>query len=469
MKQPAFQGIDVVYKGKADNKDIRDLLEKLIPKASEQMREYAKKFKGASELETCKKIFNFLKNDITYLADGNEQVIKMPSALLKKKIGDCKSFSLFTASVLDNLKIPYTITYTSYNENPIPAHVYIVTKSGIIIDAVYGIFNQEKKAKYKYKKNMNVRYMAGINEDSGMGLTIVSKEKRDQFKNYTKEQLAQAEANAKRLRDKAIKEAEIVKAQAQAKARQLENFAKEQRDKLTQSSKTIGLSGGRALFLLMIQNNLDGFATKLSTGNTANLMSAWYKLGGDRTKLGKALKIGASKPEKKLGFLPKLNAIYDKAGINGMGAVDPNEKAQTLPSQSGSDSVARQQVNETIAKYKMDGNIQGLIIGLCTASGTVIGTAVGPPHGTAIGVGAGATLGSVVIGLTPVILNAVRKTPKIDNPDLALTPVDIDPDSKGDINAEFDRPSFMPSKNTLLYVGGALLVAGGIYFATKKK
>jgi len=152
MNQPAFQGVDVVYKGKADNKDIRDLLEKLVPKATEQMKEYAQKFKGANELETSKKIFDFLKNDLRYIADGNEQVIKLPSALLKTKIGDCKSYSLFTASILDNLGIPYIITYASYNDNPIPHHVYIVTKNGIIIDAVYGIFNKEKKAKYKYKK-----------------------------------------------------------------------------------------------------------------------------------------------------------------------------------------------------------------------------------------------------------------------------------------------------------------------------
>jgi hypothetical protein len=65
MNQPAFQGIDVVYKGKADNKDIRDLLEKLVPKASEQMKGYAQKFKGKTELQTCKNIFNFLKNDLT--------------------------------------------------------------------------------------------------------------------------------------------------------------------------------------------------------------------------------------------------------------------------------------------------------------------------------------------------------------------------------------------------------------------
>ena len=481
MNQPAFQGVDVVYKGKADNKDIRDLLEKLVPKATEQMKEYAQKFKGANELETSKKIFNFLKNDLRYIADGNEQVIKLPSALLKTKVGDCKSYALFTASILDNLGIPYIITYTSYNDNPIPHHVYITTKNGIIIDAVYGIFNKEKKANYKYKKNMNVRYMAGMGSTCGCGgkcgcnkgmgaFTLVSKEKRDkleadlkakrdQLNNYAKEQ----EEKAKALRDKAIADAKALRDKAEAEAKKL-------RDKITQGGSTIALAPGRALFMLILENNFDGFATKLASENTTALLNGWYKLGGDRTKLAKALKTGASKPAKKLGFLPKLNAIYDKAGINGMGAVDSNEKPQTLTSNTTTDTTGKQQANAAIEQYKMDGNIQGLIGALCTAAGTTIGTLIGPPHGSALGTVAGGALGITVIALTPVIVKAVRKTPATADPNAPLSNTTIDPESKGDFNDEFNKvvPSSMTSNNTLLYVGGAGLLAGAIYLATKK-
>jgi len=42
MSQPSFQGIDVTYKSQADNKDIRDLLVKLVPKAKSQMVEFSK-------------------------------------------------------------------------------------------------------------------------------------------------------------------------------------------------------------------------------------------------------------------------------------------------------------------------------------------------------------------------------------------------------------------------------------------
>ena len=495
MNQPKFEGIDSVYKSKADNKDIRDLLEKLVPKAKGQMAEFSKRFKGASDEQTCRNIFNYLMNHFTYLADGEEQIIKLPSALLKKKIGDCKSYSLFTASVLENLGIPYTIVYTSYNANPIPQHVYIITQKGCIIDAVYGKFNQEKPPTFKYKKNMNVRYMAGISGcgcggkcgcNAGMGLTLVSKEKREQAK--------QAIKSAVKDPQQAIKDA---KASVEAKAKQARDKAIELAKKLPQALKTGGLSGGRALFMLMIQNNLDGFATKLSQGNTAALLNQWYQLGGDRTKLSEALKKGASKPEKKINFLPKLNKIYDKAGISGIGAINPNEKPQTLEKPK-TDSEAKKQANAAISQYKMDGNIQGLIGTLCTATGTAIGAAVGAAGGltaaatATVGSVSGAALGTIVIGMTPVIDNAVRKTPKTDNPELPLIPPAIDPTSVGDFfnnaggNVIYDKDGNIlkldskgsgvlndwdnnNNKNTILYAGGAALLAAGIYFATKKK
>ena len=121
--QPQFEGIDAVYKSKADNKDIRDLLVKLVPKAKAQMVTFAQKFKGRTQQETCKNIFDYIKSNFTYVADGGEQIIKLPSALLRKKVGDCKSYSLFTSSILENLKIPYKFVYTSYSANPIPQHV----------------------------------------------------------------------------------------------------------------------------------------------------------------------------------------------------------------------------------------------------------------------------------------------------------------------------------------------------------
>jgi hypothetical protein len=61
------------------------------------------------------------------------------------------------------LGIPHKLVYASYDpKDPTPSHIYVVTDSGCIIDAVYGKFNAEKKATFKKYKKMNISYIAGV-------------------------------------------------------------------------------------------------------------------------------------------------------------------------------------------------------------------------------------------------------------------------------------------------------------------
>ena len=386
--KPQFEGIDAVYKSKADNKDIRDLLVKLVPKAKAQMGTFAQQFKGRNPQETCKKIFDYIKSNFTYVADGGEQIIKLPSALLRKKVGDCKSYSLFTASILENLKIPYKFVYTSYSANPIPQHVYVVTENGCIIDVVYGIFNQEKKPTYKYTQDMNVRYMSGISGncdcESQMGkITIISKDKR------------------------------------QAAAAQVKATAK----KVGKSVSIVGLSGGRALILAMVKKNLDGFASKMQKIDTNKLKSSWEKAGGNFSTLQSAIKEGASKPAKRLGFLGKLQKLVkSKGGVRGLGALS-------------------------------EGEIQAAIVTVSTA----IGTAIAPAAGTA----AGASLGAALAAMYPTIVDMLKQTPATESDiiqggdDLTLDLVE-----EGGTATSFDFGKILP----FVAIGGAVL-----YFVMNKK
>ena len=423
--KPKFEGIDSVYKSKADNKDIRDLLERLVPKAKSQMVEFSQQFKGRTEQETCKKIFDYLKNNFTYVADGEEQIIKLPSALLKKKVGDCKSYSLFTSAILENLGLPYSFIYTSYNNNPIPGHVYVTTENGCIIDAVYGIFNQEKKPIYKYKKNMNVRYMAGMCNDcnnTSMGkIVLVSPEKRKQAGNFFKEK-------ADDLGDAARKAAENAKRIADEAARK----AREAAEKLKQGTLTVTLAPARNLILLLIKNNLDGFASKLQATNPEPFANKWLDFGGDRTILTKTIKEGASKPEKKLGLLPKIKKLLGNR-INGIGEV-------VIPEE-----------------------IKAKIIAACTSAGTAI---AGPSGATA-----GAAAGGIIVGLLPTMINALKRVPDTAS-DTITTPTDIDNTTNteqggGSGSGTPSTPSGMNMKTILPIV--AIVAAGGIYLATRKK
>jgi hypothetical protein len=156
---------NITFKVGATNFELQRAIEAALPAAVAQTKDLAKRFKGSTEKQSCEKIFNFLLNDIQYKVDGNNQKIKLPSAFMREKSGDCKSYSLFTGAILSNLKIPFNFTYASYNPtDKTPEHIYVTTKSGCIIDAVYGKFNAEKKPTYKFQKPMNISYISGIKE-----------------------------------------------------------------------------------------------------------------------------------------------------------------------------------------------------------------------------------------------------------------------------------------------------------------
>jgi hypothetical protein len=156
-------GQTILVKQNANNSELQRAIEAVIPAATKQAASIADRYKGKNEAETCKKIFDYLKNNINYKADGANQAVRLPSGLMRTLQGDCKSYSVFTSAILSNLGIPHKLVYASYDpKDPTPTHIYVMTNSGCIIDAVYGKFNAEKKPTYKKYKNMNISYIAGV-------------------------------------------------------------------------------------------------------------------------------------------------------------------------------------------------------------------------------------------------------------------------------------------------------------------
>jgi len=145
------------------NSDIITTIHNNVPAATKQMKEVAQTFNKGNEMETARAIWNFLKKEIKYVKDPDGyQNIKLPGRFVATGSGDCKSYSLFTASILENLNIPYSFRYTSYGINPTPQHVYIVTDSGIIIDGVWNKFNSEKAYTSKKDYKMKIQTLSGI-------------------------------------------------------------------------------------------------------------------------------------------------------------------------------------------------------------------------------------------------------------------------------------------------------------------
>ena len=163
-------GQTIQVKQGASNSELQRAIEAAIPEATKQMQRQAARYKGKSELESCQNIFNFLKNNIHYKADGTNQQVRLPSGLLRTGQGDCKSYTVFTSAILNNLKIPHSLCYVSFNpKDPTPTHIYVITDKGCIIDAVYGKFNKEKKPTSKTLKKMNISIISGIQSPKKIG------------------------------------------------------------------------------------------------------------------------------------------------------------------------------------------------------------------------------------------------------------------------------------------------------------
>jgi hypothetical protein len=125
-------------------------------------------------LDTCNNVWNYVKNNIPYKADGQaEQKIILPARMVERAeqgIGaDCKSFALFCAANISNLypNADVNFRYTCYRSSKIPSHVYCVVKTsrGIIkVDPVWYYFNKEKEYKHKIDHSMRIATLSGVND-----------------------------------------------------------------------------------------------------------------------------------------------------------------------------------------------------------------------------------------------------------------------------------------------------------------
>lgn len=376
-------GQNITVKTAATNQQLQRALEAALPGAVAQTKDIAPKFKGGTDSETCKKIFDYLKTQVRYDKDGFTQKIKFPSALMRERSGDCKSYALFTAAILKNLGIPFRWTYASYTPGvKVPGHVYITTDSGCIIDAVWGKFNSEKKPINKFYKSMNISYISGCEPCVG-AIT-----------------LPKIGAGLK-------KAATTVSTGAAATA-----------------LKTASLAPGRNLFRVMVQNNLDGIASKLAKMNQAQILDLWKKVGGEPGKIAADIRKGSAKPAKKLGLLGLVKKKLTSKGIRGIGATDA-------------------QVIEVLTPA-------------ATAAGTAVGAASGP-QGAAAGAASGASLAEVLKQLIPLVQQLLAATPAADQTDALTAQSNI-------VAADLEPTGVSGDKSLLLYAAAA---AAAIIFLPK--
>jgi hypothetical protein len=147
--------------------DTVELMEKVVCKYLDDTKRIAPLLKRPSTHETCQAIWEFIHNFIQYKLDqrGLEQLRRPARSWAERGTGvDCDCMSIFTSSILTNLKIPHSFRITKYSQDSWQ-HVYVIVPTTgannyCVIDAVVSEFNYEKKYTDKMDYNMNLK---GIN------------------------------------------------------------------------------------------------------------------------------------------------------------------------------------------------------------------------------------------------------------------------------------------------------------------
>lgn len=287
---PPINGKAAVNKIGAINADIIKQIHANFYGAVRQTAGIAHNFNAGSITNSAKAIWDYLKQEITYKRDGEKyQDIRMPNRFVHDKQGDCKSYSLFAASILANLGYSVRFRYASYSSSATPTHVYVVANDDkgteIIVDGVYNHFNKQKSYTHKYDYKMTVRTLSGI--DDIQGIDGVGK---------------------LRLKKVLKKFGKGVKKVAKGAGKALKKI------KPLKAIKKLALAPGRRAFRTLVALNARGLATKLNAAGDKALKK-WKRLGGNPKELQKSINAGVKRK-------PLLGAKIKYKTVNGIGAFD---------------------------------------------------------------------------------------------------------------------------------------------------
>jgi len=243
-------------------------------------------FWAGSDIKTARKLFDFLKNTVTYYVepDSNQRIMS-PAAILKLSKNDCKNFALFINGVLCSLKRKglfksrVLYRFASYKLlDEIPHHVFAVMQTPssreIYIDPVLENFDQKKIYFHKIDKNPMALYSI-----SGIGVSAKKQARQE-----------------KRAEKKAVKAAAKSPILTMPKAVVSPGLAAPKKKK--KIVVKIGLAIPRNAFLLLVGLNFIGLATKLDAAlkrDANKLKNFWEGLGGNMNALLKKIQQGAKK------------------------------------------------------------------------------------------------------------------------------------------------------------------------------
>lgn len=358
-----LQSVDnsvIKYRKDANTDDIIDTVQNAFPEAVKLTKEIAPYFTKAHRLRTLdpdlNTVFNvwrFLKLQINYQKDPpGRQDIRKPNFFVLSGKGDCKSYSLFAASVLFNLGFKIAFRYTAYRPGIPYKHVYVVAwKDGreYIIDGVYKLFNEEKnyiavktnpmdtyilgdvrshriKHPARLQREINQAFKKKVQQivRSPKFQKMSTPEKVRYLANFKKEAQRKTEMRIGEINDEIGK---LSKAQRKAKKAKRKAKAKKRNERIKRNLKkvgrgilTVGLGVGRGAFLAIVAMNLNGIASKMkklqSIGKFKSIDEKWKNIGGITKLFHKAIDKGAK--HKPLFLSKKAKKKFASMGLHGI-------------------------------------------------------------------------------------------------------------------------------------------------------
>jgi hypothetical protein len=184
---------DNVIEHRYEDGDTWDIIKVILEgdkKLGNHLQEFASQFeKSYSGLYD---IWYWVRNNIKYVADkkifdkksGNwiqHEKVKDPRVTWQDGYGDCKSISLFIASLLRGLGVKYRYRFASYydatdksrSHDKAPTHVYVVATLNdrdVILDAVHNKFDEEVDYHKKWERmQTRISYLHGPSNGTKAG------------------------------------------------------------------------------------------------------------------------------------------------------------------------------------------------------------------------------------------------------------------------------------------------------------
>ena len=173
IPSPNWRDKDII-----DVQDTNDIIKDLIycfKRYNDQAAPIAKKFSTGNIKSDAKNIYNFIKDNIEYIAEPEKyQTTRSFSRIIFDKNGDCKHSALLASSIAWNLGYNVIFRFVSYDKGKSFGHVYTLiqdpkTKQTVVIDPLQS-FNTEKifYSKQDYKANNNLKFHPMLSRLTGV-------------------------------------------------------------------------------------------------------------------------------------------------------------------------------------------------------------------------------------------------------------------------------------------------------------